>query len=106
MGVQQWVGRLAGPGDQTGLLVAAAGVPGTFEPSLVPRSLRDQAIVTGMGTSLSFLLTAATQDSIEALTAGLLGWATDPEDPVRQRRATLIADLAAIPLGIAVHRVL
>jgi uncharacterized membrane protein len=106
MGLQQWVGRLAGPGDQTGLLVAAAGVPGSFEPSLVPRSLQDQAIVTGIGTSLSFLLTAATQDSIEALTAGILGWAGGSDDPERQRRATLIADLAAIPLGIAVHRVL
>jgi uncharacterized membrane protein len=105
MGLQQWVGRLAGPGDQTGLLVAAAGAPGTFEPSLVPRSLMDQAVVTGIGTSLSYLLTVATQDSIEALTAGVLGW-VGPDDPSRQRRATLIADLAAIPLGVAGHRLL
>jgi len=106
MGVQQWVARLAGPGDQTGLLVAAAGAPGTFEPSLVPRSLQDQAIVTGIGTSLSYLLTAATQDSIEALTVGVLGWVAGLDDPARQRRASLIADLAVIPLGIAVHQVL
>lgn len=105
MGVQQWVARLAGPGDQTGLLVAAAGVPGSFEPSLVPRSLQDQAIVTGIGTSLSYLLTVATGDTIEAVTAGLLGGAAGPADP-RHRRATLIADLAVIPLGIAVHRLL
>ena len=106
MGVQQWVARLAGPGDQTGLLVATAGAAGTFEPSLVPRSLQDQAIVTGIGTSLSYLLTVATQDSIEALAAAAVGWGAGRDDPARQRRAALVADLAAIPLGIAVHRAL
>ena len=106
MGVQQWVARLAGPGDQTGLLVATAGAAGTFEPSLVPRSLQDQAIVTGIGTSLSYLLTVSTQDSIEALAAAVVGWGAGRDDPARQRRAALVADLAAIPLGIAVHRAL
>lgn len=106
MGVQQWVARLSGPGDQTGLLVAAGGVPGTFEPSLVPRSLSDQAIVTGIGASLSYLLTVGTQDSIEALSAAVAGWVSGTHDPARDRRAALIADLAAVPLGIAVHRLL
>lgn len=106
MGVQQWVARLAGPGDQTGLLVAAAGVPGTFEPSLVPRSLSDQAIVTGIGASLSYLLTVATQDSIEALAAAVTGWASGATDRTSQQRAATIADLAAISVGLAGHRLL
>lgn len=106
MGFQQWVAKLAGPGDQTGLLIAAATAPGTFEPSLVPRSLQDQAIVTGIGTTLSYLLTTATQDSIEALTSAIVGRGTGPDRAAAHRRVTLIADLAVIPLAVAAHRAL
>ncbi|MFN8197614.1 MAG: hypothetical protein U0R72_04690 [Nakamurella multipartita] len=82
MGLQQWAAKLAGPGDQTGLLVAAAIAPGTFEPSLVPRSLPDQAIVTGIGTTLSYVLSVATQDSIEALASGRpAGWVAAARPP-------------------------
>ncbi len=101
MGLQQWAAKLAGPGDQTGLLVAAAIAPGTFEPSLVPRSLPDQAIVTGIGTTLSYVLSVATQDSIEALASGLAGRVGRGSAPTRQRRAALLIELAVIPVGLA-----
>ncbi len=106
MGIEQWAARLAGPGDQTGLLIAAATVPGTFEPSLVPRSLMDQAIVTGIGSSLNFVLTVATQDLIEAITAGIAGRSAGPGPAGGRRSATLALDLAVIPAGVAVSRLL
>jgi uncharacterized membrane protein len=106
MGFQQWVAKLAGPGDQTGLLIAAAVAPGTFEPSLVPRSLMDQAVVTGIGTTLSYVLTMATQDSIEALTSGIADRLSGGDSTSRQRRAALLLDLAVIPLGVVVNRAL
>jgi uncharacterized membrane protein len=111
MGIDRWVaelesvsrpGRLGGPGDQTGLLVAAAVAPGTFEPSLVPRNLLDQAIVTGIGTTLSYVLTVTTQDVIDALTSGLAG----RDSGTRQRWWTLALDLGVIPIGIAANRLL
>jgi len=106
MGIQQWGARLAGPGDQTGLLIAAAAAPGSFEPSLVPRDLMDQAIVTGIGTTLSYLLTVATQDSIEALTSAVVGRRNTTDAVTARWRGTLALDLALIPLGMAAHRAL
>ena len=61
---------LSRPAAQTGLLVAASIVPETFASSLTPRSWIDQGIVTGLATSLDYLLTVVTQDGVEAL-AGL-----------------------------------
>jgi len=106
MDLARWVAKLSGPGDQTGLLVAAAAAPGTFEPSLVPRDLRDQAIITGIGTTLSYVVSAAVQDSIDALASTFAGRLPGADRLVRQRRASLLLDLAVIPLGIAAHRAL
>ena len=56
---------------QTGLLVAAFVVPGSFASSLTPRSWLDQGIVTGLDTTLNYLLTASTQDVVEAVAGGV-----------------------------------
>jgi hypothetical protein len=47
--------------------VAATLMPITFQPTLMPRSPLDQALVTGISTGLNYGLAALTQDSIEAL---------------------------------------
>ena len=52
---------------QTGLVMASASAPGTFEPSLVPRSTQDQAIITGLTTTLNYGLSTATQDALAAI---------------------------------------
>ena len=97
-------------GVQVGLVVAAAQVPGTFAPGLTPRSDVDQGLVTALATGLHYLLAARHPG----------------RPPGRRRRAgphprrrpvgrpgdaasgrsTLAADLAAVPLGLALQRVL
>jgi uncharacterized membrane protein len=89
-----------------GLLVAAALAPGTFAPSLSARSAVDQGLVTGLATGLHYLLTVGTQDTLQALAAEAVGARPPPRlgNPVeRQRALTLAADLAIIPIGLALR---
>ena len=106
MGLAEWAARLSGNAEQTGLLIAAAGAPGTFEPSLAPRSLLDQALVTGIGCTLSQALTAITQDLIEAAGSTFADRMPGATPGARQQAATLIADVAVIPAGLLLQRVL
>jgi uncharacterized membrane protein len=96
-------------GVSVGLLVASALAPGTFASSLSPRSAKDQGLVTGLATGLHYLLTVGTQDTLQAVAAEVVR--TQPprrlRDPVaRQRALTMAADLAVIPLGLALRRAL
>ena len=93
----------------TGLMVTAAVAPGTFARSLSARSAVDQGIVTALAGGLTYLLTVGTQDAIQAAAAGLAGAAParlGGDAATRQRRLTLLADLAVIPAGLAVQRLL
>jgi uncharacterized membrane protein len=96
-------------GVSVGLLVASALAPGTFASSLSARSAMDQGLVTGLATGLHYLLTVGTQDTLQAVAAEVVRtrspWRL--QDPaVRQRALTLAADLAVIPLGLALQRAL
>jgi uncharacterized membrane protein len=94
---------------QTGLVVAAFVVPGSFASSLTPRSWMDQGIVTGLDTTLNYLLTATTQDLVEAAASGValrLPWLRAAPPTTRQRAAALLLDLAIVPLGVAAQRAL
>ena len=97
--------RAAAPatGVSAGLLVAPGIVPGTFARSLSVRSAADQGIVTGLSTGLHYLLTVGTQDALQAAAAELAG---AKNRGVRQRNLTLLADLAVIPIGLALQRAL
>lgn len=90
-------------GVSAGLLVASGIVPGTFARSLSARSAVDQGIVTGLATGLHYLMTVGTQDALQAAAAELAG---AKDRGVRQRKLTLLADLAVIPLGLALQRAL
>ena len=94
-------------GVSVGLLIASATVPGTFARSLSTRSAVDQGMVTGLATGLHYLLTVGTQDTLQAVTAELVG-ATSAHRRVdrvgRQRALTFLGDVAVIPLGWAVQR--
>jgi uncharacterized membrane protein len=106
MGVHSGGSGLSGRGEQTGLLVATAVAPGTFEPSLVPRNALDQGIVTGLATTLSYVLTVATQDTLEAVAATFAHKLSGGSEESRQRSAAVLLDLAAIPAGLAAQRAL
>jgi hypothetical protein len=65
--------------------------------------------VTGFAGGLHYLLTVGTQDAVQAAAAALArsapaGLGADPA--IRRGRLTLLADLAVIPLGLAVQRML
>ncbi|SEO55412.1 Alpha/beta-hydrolase family protein [Trujillonella endophytica] len=77
--------------------------PGTFAPSLSPRSTLDQGLVTGLATGLHYLLSVGTQDVLEGL-ARLLARG---ESSAPSRNAAVIGvDCAAVPLGLAVLQAL
>jgi uncharacterized membrane protein len=95
---------VAGRSEQTGLLGAAAVVPGTFAPSLTPRSWVDQGVITGFAAGVTYLLTVIAHDSIELVAARLP--VDGPTAAERQRRAVLLTNLAVIPAGLAVERAL
>jgi uncharacterized membrane protein len=100
------------PGDigvQVGLVVAAAEVPRSFAPGLAPRSAVDQGLVTALATGVHYLLAASTQDALQAAAAELARTpaATRWGDlATRQRTLALALDVATVPVGLALRRVL
>src|SRR4051812_45515444 len=92
-----------GTAPDVGLVVAAAMAPGTFAPSLSPRSALDQGLVTGLATGLHYLLAAGAQDALEAAARMLADGAPSPRT-LRARRFAV--DCAVVPLGLAVLRAL
>src|SRR4051812_11431437 len=88
--------------EQTALLVASAVAPQTFVRSLGPRSLGDQAVVTGVVTALSYAATVATQD---ALTSLVSAWSSR-SGRTDARPVLLFVNAAVVPLGLGLARVL
>jgi uncharacterized membrane protein len=98
---------IGGRTQQAGTLVAAASMPLTFQPTLMPRSALDQALVTGISTSLNYGLAALIQDSIEALALRAAGRGGPARvDRHRWRRASIALDLAALGAGLAIQTAL
>lgn len=89
---------------QTGLVMAGAAAPGTFEPSLVPRSTQDQALITGLTMALNYAVSTTTQDAVAAF--GVLAARGLPgrNEIRKQAVATLALDLLAIPVGYGLYR--
>src|SRR3954465_4460994 len=81
-----------------GLVMAAATAPGTFAPSLSPRSAVDQGLVTGLATGLHYLLAAGTQDGLVATARFLV---ERSPSPAAQRTAVIAVDGAVVPLALA-----
>ena len=86
--------------EQTGLLVASAVAPQTFTRSLGPRSVADQAVVTGVVSALTYAVTVATQDALVSVVSALPS--TRGAGDVRSR--LLVVNAAAIPLGLSLAR--
>jgi len=94
---------VTGTAPDVGLVVAAALAPGTFAPSLSPRSAVDQGVVTGLATGLHYLLAAGAQEVLVATARFLSDGAASP---AAHHRAAIVVDGAAVPLGLAVLRAL
>lgn len=87
------------------MFVAAARVPDSFRPSLMPRSSVDQGLVTGLSMASNYALAALVEDALEAL-ALLLSGRLDGRKRHDQApfRATLALDLASVGVGLALQR--
>src|SRR5918992_4065602 len=107
MGRQSPNAGIGGRTQQAGTLVAGAMVPLTFQPTLMPRSALDQALVTGISTSLNYALAALIQDSIEALALRAAG-RDDPArvDRHRWRRASIPLYPSPTGAGLAIQTAL
>jgi uncharacterized membrane protein len=87
---------------QTGLLVASGVAPISFARSLSRRSALDQGVITGLATTLSYTLTVISQETLSAI--ALSG--AEESSPAAKRARLLVTDLAAIPAGLAIQRLL
>ncbi len=97
--------EIVGRGQQVGLVLASAAVPGTFAGSLSERTWKDQGLITGLATGTHFLLTVIAQDAIDVAGGALSTALPFPEswtDQQRAEAATLMLDIAVIPIGIGV----
>jgi uncharacterized membrane protein len=92
--------------SHTGLVMAAAATPYTFQRTLVTRSNADQAIVTG----LSFLLHQATASAIQESLQGVArpaGAAIETDAGMASwSRRSIAVDLIAVAAGIGLQRAL
>jgi uncharacterized membrane protein len=98
---------IGGRTQQAGTLAAATIMPITFQPTLMPRSTIDQALITGISTALNYSFAALIQDSTEATALRAAG-RTDPVKVDRHswRRASIALDVAAVGAGLAVQSAL
>ena len=94
--------EIVGRGQQVGLVLASAAVPGTFTRSLSERTWMDQGLITGLATGTHFLLTVMAQDAIDAGGTALSTALPFPDSWTLQQReqaSTLLLDMAVVPLG-------
>jgi uncharacterized membrane protein len=93
--------RAFGRSAQAGMFLAAATMPRSFERTLMPRSNRDQGIITGLCMALNYGVGVMVQDAVEGAAALILGdRGIKEEDDTLQRRLTLAANGAAAGLGL------
>ena len=108
-GVSRLLAARAGLGvpERAGILAGSTVVGRSFSRGLMPRSTSDQAVVTGSSSALNYGLTAASQSLIEAVALKVAGRGPDTaERRMAQRGVILVADTAAIGLGILAQRLL
>lgn len=87
------------------MLVAAAGVPVSFQRTLMPRSTMDQAFEVGVSAAAHYGLTIAIQDVIEAIGLVLSGASTiDEADDDRWRNVVGVLNLGVLAGGLALQR--
>lgn len=90
--------------DQSGMLLAAANVPLTFQRTLMPRPTVDQAIVTGLSMATNHALVSLVQESIQSAALVALRKTNSRADNVAWGRMSVALDAVAIGTGIGLQR--
>ena len=91
--------------DQSGMLLAAANVPLTFQRTLMPRPTMDQAIVTGLSIASNHALVSLVQETIQSTALVALRRTNQRSDNVAWGRMSIGLDAVAIGAGIGLQRV-
>jgi uncharacterized membrane protein len=97
--------EVVGRGPQVGLVVASATVPGTFAPTLSDRTWIDQGVITGLSSVTQYIVSVLAQDGIDigaSVLARILPFPAWWSMRRRKRTATLLLDMAAVPIGFGV----
>lgn len=90
---------------RAGILAASANVASTFSRGLLPRSVGDQAVATGISTAIMYQVATtvhAAAETIALFTSGSHGMRGREPDPTR----TMVADLSFVAIGVAVDQII
>lgn len=104
----RWLGRIhieASPSARAGIVAASANVASTFARGLIPRSVANQAIVTGAVSATMYQVVATSHSAAETavlLSSGSRGMRGRSADPHR----VIVADLAMAGFGAAAEQLL
>lgn len=93
--------------EQTGMFLAGASVPFTFQKTLMPRSRADQAVATGISMAIQYSIGTIFQENIEAIASRMAG-ANKNGDEIEDalwRRYAITLDAIALCLGIGMRSV-
>jgi uncharacterized membrane protein len=104
MSRRQRVQSLRFRADQSGMLLAAANVPLTFQRTLMPRRTTDQAIVTGLSIASNHAFVSLIQETIQSTALVALRKTGQRADNVAWGRASVVLDAVAIAAGIGMQR--
>ncbi|MGZ4801497.1 MAG: alpha/beta-hydrolase family protein [Acidimicrobiia bacterium] len=104
MSRRQRVQTLRYRADQSGMLLAAANVPLTFQRTLMPRPTVDQAIVTGLSIATNHAFVSLIQESIQSTALVALRRTNLRSDNVAWGRMSVALDAVAIGAGIGLQR--
>lgn len=105
MNIREWLAP-SGRTEQAGMFLAGAAVPYTFQRTLMPRGVLDQALATGIVMALEYAIGVLVQDSIEGAAACMAN-ALEHGDEITHtawRRYAITLDLSAVALGAGVKK--
>jgi uncharacterized membrane protein len=101
---------LAARSDKAGVTAASAAVAMTFQRTLIRRNTQDQAIVTGISASLSYLIASLANDIVEATASWVMfGRSQEGRDEIADnavRRVTLAFNAFGVVGGRAMQMAL
>lgn len=105
MSLKEWI-LPRSRAEQTGMFLAGAAVPYTFQRTLMPRGVTDQALATGIVMALEYAVGALVQDSVEVLAAHIAD-ALDHNGELEHstwRRCAIALDISGICFAALLKR--
>ncbi len=89
--------------EQAAVLTAAAGAGASFQRGLMPRTTKDQALITGLLVGINYGIVVTGQSAAQGIAESLAG---PDASPGRFRSAALGVEVATLGVGLALQRAL